>query len=61
MAEATFEALDRVRFVDEIPTNESEDDGIEASRITVFVDLLDGTREFVEGRVENNKIDRKGG
>jgi 3'-phosphoadenosine 5'-phosphosulfate (PAPS) 3'-phosphatase len=56
LAEATFEALDRDRFVEEIPTDESGEDGIEANRITVFVDPLDGTREFVEGRVENCQV-----
>ena len=53
LAEATFEALDRDRFVEEIP---SDDDGIEANRVTVFVDPLDGTREFVEERLENCQV-----
>ena len=57
MAEATFEALDQDLCVDEIPTDESGEDGIEASRITIlwipWTGRLDGTREFVEGRVEN--------
>merc|ERR1711966_604163 len=29
---------------------------IDASKITIFVDPLDGTREFVEGRLENCQV-----
>lgn len=56
LAEATFEALDRDRFAEEIPSDETGEDGIEANRITIFVDPLDGTREFVEGRLENCQV-----
>lgn len=31
-------------------------DDIDASRITIFVDPLDGTREFVEGRLDNCQV-----
>lgn len=56
LAEATFEPLDRDRFAEEIPSDESGEDGIEANRVTIFVDPLDGTREFVEGRLENCQV-----
>lgn len=57
LLEMAFEPLDRNRFEDEIPSDESGDnDGIDAKRVTVFVDPLDGTREFVEGRLENCQV-----
>lgn len=56
LTETTFEALDRDRFVDDIPSDESGGDGIDANRVTIFVDPLDGTREFVEGRLENCQV-----
>lgn len=56
LTEATFDALDRERFEDEIPSDESGEDAIDAKRVTVFVDPLDGTREFVEGRLENCQV-----
>lgn len=56
LAEAVFEPLDRDRFVDDIPSDESGEDAIDANRITIFVDPLDGTREFVEGRLENCQV-----
>ena len=56
LSKATFDALDRNRFLEEIPSDESEDGGIDAKRITIFVDPLDGTREFVEGRLENCQV-----
>lgn len=56
LAETTFEALDRKRFAEEMPSDESREDGIEADRVTIFVDPLDGTREFVEGRLENCQV-----
>ena len=53
LAEMTFEPpLDRDLFVDEI----GETADIDASKITIFVDPLDGTREFVEGRLENCQV-----
>ena len=56
LAKATFEALDRDRFVDEIPSDDSDEGGIDAKRVTIFVDPLDGTREFVEERLENCQV-----
>eukprot|EP00535_Pseudo-nitzschia_heimii_P004413 CAMPEP_0197188854 /NCGR_PEP_ID=MMETSP1423-20130617/18627_1 /TAXON_ID=476441 /ORGANISM="Pseudo-nitzschia heimii, Strain UNC1101" /LENGTH=368 /DNA_ID=CAMNT_0042640813 /DNA_START=105 /DNA_END=1208 /DNA_ORIENTATION=+ len=56
LAEARFEPLDRQRFVDDIPSGDLEQDGIDAERVTIFVDPLDGTREFVEGRLENCQV-----
>lgn len=56
LAGATFDPLDRDRFEDEIPFDESGADAIDASRVAVFVDPLDGTREFVEGRLENCQV-----
>mmetsp|Transcript_2482 Transcript_2482/g.6177 ORF Transcript_2482/g.6177 Transcript_2482/m.6177 type:complete len:363 (-) Transcript_2482:129-1217(-) len=47
-----FEPLDRDRFVDDI----GETADIDSSRVTIFVDPLDGTREFVEGRLENCQV-----
>ena len=57
----TYAALDRTRFDEEMPANDDDDDrttntGIAAERITVYVDPLDGTREFVEGRLENCQV-----
>lgn len=56
LAKATFEPLDRDRFVEDIPSDDSGEDGIDAKRVTIFVDPLDGTREFVEGRLENCQV-----
>eukprot|EP00536_Pseudo-nitzschia_multiseries_P005820 jgi/Psemu1/191567/e_gw1.116.78.1 len=50
----TFEPLDRDRFLDEIPSDATPE--IDANRVTIFVDPLDGTREFVEGRLENCQV-----
>lgn len=50
----SFEPLDRDRFEEEIPSDSGTE--IEAKRITIFVDPLDGTREFVEGRLENCQV-----
>ena len=50
--EMMFEPLDRDRFIDEI----GETPDIDSSRVTIFVDPLDGTREFVEGRLENCQV-----
>ena len=47
-----FAGLDRDRFIDEI----GETPDIDSSRVTIFVDPLDGTREFVEGRLENCQV-----
>jgi len=48
----TFEPLNRDMFEDDI----GETADIDPSEITVFVDPLDGTREFVEGRLENCQV-----
>jgi len=50
----TFEPLDRNRFLEEIPSDVAPE--IDANRVTIFVDPLDGTREFVEGRLENCQV-----
>jgi len=52
LAGMTFDPLDRDRFEDDI----GETEGIDSSRIKLFVDPLDGTREFVEGRLENCQV-----
>lgn len=52
LSEMAFEPLDQDLFVDDM--GESAD--IDASKITIFVDPLDGTREFVEGRLENCQV-----
>ncbi|KAL7540876.1 hypothetical protein ACHAXR_010436 [Thalassiosira sp. AJA248-18] len=52
LEEMAFEPLDCDRFVDDI----GETADIDSSRITIFVDPLDGTREFVEGRLENCQV-----
>ena len=50
----TFEPLDRDRFLEEIPSDVTPE--IDANRVTLFIDPLDGTREFVEGRLENCQV-----
>jgi len=52
IAAMKFESLDRDRFEDDI----GQTADIDASEITVFVDPLDGTREFVEGRLSNCQV-----
>lgn len=52
LAEMKFEPLDRDRFVDDI----GESAEIDPSKVTIFVDPLDGTREFVEGRLDNCQV-----
>ncbi len=52
LAAMTFDPLDHDRFVDDI----SETVDIDSSQVTIFVDPLDGTREFVEGRLENCQV-----
>ena len=55
----TYAALDRTRFDEEMPVDDDDrttNTGIAAERITVYVDPLDGTREFVEGRLENCQV-----
>jgi len=52
LAAMTFEPLDRDLFVDDI----GETVDIDLSKVTIFVDPLDGTREFVEGRLENCQV-----
>lgn len=49
---ASFDPLRRDRFEDDI----GETADIDPSEITVFVDPLDGTREFVEGRLANCQV-----
>jgi fructose-1,6-bisphosphatase/inositol monophosphatase family enzyme len=53
LATMKFDPLDRDLFVDDMG-EESAD--IDASKITIFVDPLDGTREFVEGRLESCQV-----
>jgi len=50
--ETMFEALEKSLFDDDI----GETPEINLSDVTVFVDPLDGTREFVEGRLENCQV-----
>jgi len=50
--ESDLVALDKTLLDDDI--GETED--IDPSTITIFVDPLDGTREFVEGRLENCQV-----
>mmetsp|Transcript_2465 Transcript_2465/g.3768 ORF Transcript_2465/g.3768 Transcript_2465/m.3768 type:complete len:359 (+) Transcript_2465:46-1122(+) len=52
LKDMTFDPLDRDRFEDDI----GETPDIDSSRVTIFVDPLDGTREFVEGRLENCQV-----
>ena len=52
LAGLDFEPLKRDMFDDDI----GETTEIDASEITVFVDPLDGTREFVEGRLDNCQV-----
>jgi len=55
MTTTVFAPLKRDMFEDDIPSDGTIDD-IEISKITIFVDPLDGTREFVEGRLENCQV-----
>jgi 3'-phosphoadenosine 5'-phosphosulfate (PAPS) 3'-phosphatase len=48
-----FEPLKRDMFDDDIG---NETPNVDPSRIRVFVDALDGTREFVEGRLSNCQV-----
>eukprot|EP00957_Ditylum_brightwellii_P166553 12678214-Ditylum_brightwellii.AAC.1 len=48
----TFEPLRKDIFDDDI----GETAEIDMSDVTIFVDPLDGTREFVEGRLENCQV-----
>jgi len=52
LAAMSFEPLMKDRFDDDI----GETAEIDASEVTVFIDPLDGTREFVEGRLENCQV-----
>ena len=52
LAKMTFEPLNRKMFEDDI----GDLADIDASEIKIFVDPLDGTREFVEGRLENCQV-----
>ena len=54
LVDMTFEPLGRDRFVDDIPGDSGPE--IDVSKVTIFVDPLDGTREFVEGRLENCQV-----
>jgi 3'(2'), 5'-bisphosphate nucleotidase len=49
MESSTFEPLDKSLFEEDI----GETPELDASEVIVYVDPLDGTREFVEGRIEN--------
>lgn len=49
MESSTFDPLDKSLFEDDI----GETPELDASDVIVYVDPLDGTREFVEGRIEN--------
>ena len=51
-SESSFDPLKRDLFDDDI----GETAEIDPSEVTIFVDPLDGTREFVEGRLENCQV-----
>ena len=53
--EDAFDKLDTTLFDDDGLDEESTPD-IDPSEITIFVDPLDGTREFVEGRLDNCQV-----
>lgn len=46
-------SLDRTLLNDDNDEYSDEEVDIDPSKITIFVDPIDGTREFVEGRLEN--------
>jgi len=50
----TIKPLQQDMFEDDIPFDAT--DPIDISKITIYVDPLDGTREFVEGRLENCQV-----
>ena len=52
-SDRTFASLCRTYLEDDLG---DETPDIDPSRITIFVDPLDGTREFVEGRLENCQV-----
>jgi len=52
LKETTFAALDKSLFEDDI----GETPELDVDQVTVYVDPLDGTREFVEGRLENCQV-----
>lgn len=55
-AKSTVDVADLPRLRDDILSNDlgiSTDEEIPLDEVTIFVDPLDGTREFVEGRLEN--------